>query len=557
MTTPRTMPSESIKRGVERAANRAYLYGVGFTPEDFQKPWVGVASCWNETAPCNIHLNRVADEVKQGISERDGVGRIFNTISVTDGIAMGTEGMKASLVSREVIADSIELFLRAHSYDAVAAIGGCDKTIPGALMALARLNLPGILVYGGSIMPGRFRNKDVTIQDIFEATGRYSTGAMNEQDIGELEKVVCPGEGACGGMFTANTMASASEALGMSLPFSASIPAIDTARRKLGRETGSAVLGLLRDGVTPRDIMTRDAFLNAITVVEALGGSTNAVLHLLSIAKECKVDLGLDDFNDIATRVPHVGDLKPSGRYVMYDLHKAGGVPMVMKALLDARLLNVDCLTVTGKTIGENLESVKWNADQDVVRPLGNPISPAGSMVILRGNLAPEGCVMKIGGLDVTSHTGPARVFDNEESATRAVVQDLIRPGDVIVIRYEGPKGGPGMREMLALTSMISGKDLGDKVALITDGRFSGATHGLVVAHVAPEAAVGGPIAALQDGDVVNVDASNKRLHVDLSADELQRRLNTWRAPEPQYSWGALAKYARLVGSAAEGAVCG
>ncbi len=551
------LPSDAIKQGIQRAPNRSMLYAVGFTPDDFGKPWVGIGSCWSEGTPCNFNNLRLAGLIKEGIAAAGGVGRIFNTISVTDGIAMGTEGMKASLVSREIIADSMELYMRGHAYDALVAIGGCDKTNPGGLMALARLNVPGIFLYGGSIMPGNFRGRDVTIQDIFEAVGKYAAGEMSEADVAELEQRACPGEGACGGMFTANTMSSASEALGMALPFSASVPAIDPAREELSRQTGVAVVDLGQKEIRPRDIMTRPAFLNAIAVVESLGGSTNAVLHLLAIARECGVELTIDDFDRVSAKVPHVGDLKPSGRYVMYDLHKAGGVPTVMKVLLDAGLIDGDCLTVTGKTVRENLENVVWNNDQDVVRPIGNPLSPAGTMVILRGNLAAEGCVMKIGGQRVTSFTGPARVFDGEEAALHAVLQRRIREGDVVVIRYEGPKGGPGMREMLAVTSALSGQGLGGKVALITDGRFSGATHGIMIAHVAPEAAVGGPIAALRDGDAITVDAASRRIHADLSDDELRRRLAGWKAPEPAYTWGALAKYAQLVGTAAEGAVCG
>ena len=553
------MRSDAVKQGVERAPNRSMLYAVGFTPEDFSKPWVGVASCWNETSPCDFHLDRLAGWVKEGVRTAGGVPREFTAISVTDGIAMGTEGMKASLASRELIADSIELCMIGHSYDALVTVAGCDKTNPGGLMALARLNVPGVFLYGGSIMPGRFRGRDVTIQDVFEAVGAYAAGNMSEADVRELETVACPGEGACGGMFTANTMSSISEALGMALPYSASIPAIDPARTDLCRQTGEQVLKVLELGIRPRDIMTKAAFLNAFAVAEALGGSTNSVLHLLAIAKEANVALSLDDFDRVSARTPHIGDLKPSGRYVMYDLHRAGGVPMVMKILLDAGLLDGDVMTVTGRTMRENLDliGVRFNADQDVVRPLSNSLLPGGSMVILRGNLAPDGCVMKIGGMTVTAHTGPARVFDGEEAALHAAMQRSIKPGDVVIIRYEGPKGGPGMREMLAVTSALSGQGLGDQVALITDGRFSGATHGLMVAHVAPEAQVGGPMAAVRDGDIVTIDAAARRINVDISDDELRRRMQGWLAPAPKYTWGALAKYTKLVGSASEGAVCG
>ena len=551
------MPSDVIKQGIERAPNRSMLYAVGFKPEDFTKPWVGVASCWNETSPCDYHLDRLAGWVKEGVAQAGGVPREFTAISVTDGIAMGTEGMKASLVSRENIADSIELVMRGHSYDALVTVAGCDKTNPGSLMTLARLNLPGVFLYGGSIMPGRFRGRDVTIQDVFEAVGAHAAGRMSEADVRELESVACPGEGACGGMFTANTMSSISEALGMALPYSASVPAIDPARADLCRQTGEAVLRVLASGIRPRDVMTKAAFLNAFAVAEALGGSTNSVLHLLAIAKEADVPLSLDDFDKVSARTPHIGDLKPSGRFVMYDLHKAGGVPMVMRVLLDAGVLDGDVLTVTGVTLRENLADVRFDPAQEVVRPVSRAFTPGGSMVILRGNLATEGCVMKVGGLTTSAHTGPACVFDGEEAALHAVLQRQIKAGDVIVIRYEGPKGGPGMREMLAVTSALSGQALDDKVALITDGRFSGATHGLMVAHIAPEAQVGGPIAVVRDGDIVTVDAPNRRIHVDVPEAEVQRRLREWTPPPPQYTWGALAKYARLVGSASEGAVCG
>jgi len=552
-----TLPSDAIKQKIERAPNRSMLYAVGFTAEDFKKPWVGVASCWSEGTPCNFNNHDLADWVKEGLARSGGLGKEFNTISVTDGIAMGTEGMKASLASREIIADSMELYCIGHSYDGLVAIGGCDKTNPGGLMALARLNLPGIFLYGGSIMPGSFHGKDVTILDIFEAVGKNAVGEMSDEEVYALEQVACPGAGACGGMFTANTMSSVSEALGIALPYSASVPAIDPARAELSRETGDALVRLIKDNVRPRDILTRDAFLNAIAVVEALGGSTNAVLHLLAIAKECGVPLTIDDFDMVSARTPHIGDMSPSGRYNMYDLHKVGGVPMVMRALMDGGLINGDCMTVTGKTVRDNLANVQWNPDQDVVRPLNNPLRAAGSMVILKGNLAPEGCVMKLGGLTVTSHRGPARVFDTEEKCMEAVLNRQIKAGDVVIIRYEGPKGGPGMREMLAVTSALSGQKLGDKVALITDGRFSGATRGFMIAHVAPEAAIGGNIAFVHEGDMVEIDADTRKIHVDVSDEELVRRRQGWVAPPPNYTWGALWKYIRLVGSASEGAVCG
>ena len=550
------MPSDAIKLGVARAPNRSMLYAVGFTEEDFHKPWIGVASCWSEGTPCNFDNHRLAGYIKEGIAQAGGLGKEFNTISVTDGIAMGTEGMKASLVSREVIADSMELYIRGHSYDSLVAIGGCDKTNPAGLMALARLNLPGIFVYGGTIMPGNFRGKDVNIQDIFEAVGKYSAGEMSLEDVHELEQVACPGEGACGGMFTANTMATCSEAMGIALPYSASIPAIDPAREELCRETGRTVVNLIKLGIKPRDIMTREAFLNAIATIEALGGSTNAVLHLLAIAREANVRLTIEDFDEVSSKVAHVGDLKPSGRYLMYDLHRAGGIPMVMKTLLDTGVLYGDCLTVTGKTMRENLEGIQWNPNQEVVRPLDNPIGKSGGMVILRGNLSPDACVMKVAGLKTTTMTGPARVFDGEEAALDAAMKRQIQPGDVVVIRYEGPKGGPGMREMLSVTAALSGQHIDDKVALITDGRFSGATHGFMVAHVTPEAQLGGPIALLKEGDMITVDASKREISVAVSDEELAKRRQVWTAPAPRYTWGVLAKYAKLVGSASYGAVC-
>ena len=551
------MRSDVVKRGVERAPNRAMLRAVGLGDSDFEKPFVAVASTWNEATPCNYHLDRLADIVKEGVAQAGGVPREFVTIAVSDGIAMGHEGMKASLISREVIADSIELMVLAHGYDAMVTIAGCDKSLPGTVMAAARLNIPTVFLYGGTIMPGRFQGRDVTIQDVFEAVGAYSAGKMTAEELYELECVACPGEGSCGGMYTANTMASAMEAIGMSLPGTASVTAIDPRRNELCRQSGAAVLRLIENNIRPRDILTRNAFLNAIAVGVAIGGSTNMALHLLAIAHEAGVPLELDDFDQVSRRVPHIADMRPGGRYIMVDLDRVGGVPLVMKALLDAGLLDGDALTVTGKSIRENLEGVQFTENQDVVRPINDPLEPSGTLIVLRGNLAPEGCVGKTSGVRVLQRTGPARVFNSEEETFQAVSRREIKAGDVVIIRYEGPKGGPGMREMLAVTSSISGQGLGEEVALITDGRFSGATHGLMVGHVAPEAAVGGPIAAVRDGDMVTVDFVNRRLHVDISDAEMQERLRIWRAPEPHYQSGALAKYARLVSSAAQGAVCG
>ena len=551
-----TMRSDRVKRGVERAPARAMLRAVGMSDADFERPWVGVASTWNEATPCNYHLDRLADHAKDGIISAGGTPREFTTIAVSDGISMGYEGMKASLVSREVIADSIELMMLAHGYDALVGIAGCDKSLPGTVMAGARLNVPMVFIYGGTILPGTFQGRDVTIQDVFEGVGAYAAGKMTLEELRELECSACPTEGSCAGMYTANTMASAIEAIGLSLPGSASIPAVGARMEALCRRSGEGVLQLVEKGITARDILTPDAFHNAIAVVVAIGGSTNAVLHLLAIAREAGVPLALDDFDRIARETPHIADMRPGGRFVMVDLDRVGGVPRVMKELLAAGLLKGDALTVTGKTVAENLASYRFDDDQEVVRPLSSPLRPAGTLVVLKGNLAPEGAVMKVAGLHLQRHIGPARVFDSEEAAFAAVAQQLIVPGDVVVIRYEGPKGGPGMREMLAVTGAIFGQGLGEQVALITDGRFSGATHGMTVGHVAPEAADGGPIALIQEGDAITIDIPERRLEVALPPDELQRRRQAWTAPAPKYTSGALAKYARLVSSAATGAVC-
>ncbi|MBI1886446.1 MAG: dihydroxy-acid dehydratase [Chloroflexi bacterium] len=562
----KTYRSDAAKRGAERAPARAYYRAMGLSDEDIYRPFVAVASTWNEATPCNVHLDRLADAVKEGVRAAGGTAREFVTIAVSDGIAMGHQGMKASLVSREVIADSIELMVHAHQYDALVTIAGCDKSLPGSAMAMARLNIPSVFLYGGTIMPGRFRGRDVTIQDVFEAVGAYAAGRMTDQELYELECSACPGEGSCAGMYTANTMATAVEALGLSLPGSASVPAIDPRREDVCRRSGEAVLRLLEQDVKPRDILTRQAFLNAITVDVAIGGSTNAVLHLLAIAHEAGVELTPDDFDRISRQTPHIADMRPGGRYVMADLDRVGGVPRVMKPLLDAGLLDGDVPTVTGRTVRENLAAFQFSPaeggsasggdGQDVVRPLDDPISPSGTLCVLRGNLAPEGCVVKTAGVGHQVHTGPARLFDSEEAAFEAISRREIRAGDVVVIRYEGPKGGPGMREMLAVTAALVGQGLGEQVALITDGRFSGATRGLMAGHVAPEAAVGGPIAALHDGDEVTIDVPGRRLEVKLSREETQSRLSGWKAPLSAYPTGALAKYARLVSSAAKGAVC-
>jgi dihydroxy-acid dehydratase len=558
VTVKSTLASDTVYRaGYHRAPARSYLRAMGLSNEDIEKPFVGVGSAWNEATPCNVHLNRLADRVKEGVTGAGGTPREFATIAVTDGISMGYEGMKASLVSREVIADSVELMMMAHGYDALAGIAGCDKSLPGILMAMARLNVPSVFLYGGTIMPGRFQGRDVTVQDVFEGVGAVEAGRMTEEELYELECAACPGEGSCGGMYTANTMACASEALGMALPYSASIPAVDPRRDDICRRTGETALRLLEAEIRPRDILAEQAFANAIAVVVAIGGSTNAVLHLLAIAREAGVPLSLDDFDRISRRTPHIVDTRPGGRYIQVDLDRAGGVPRVMKELLDAGLLNGDALTVTGDTVTGNLAGLQFGDDQDVVLPVDRPLEPTGTLVVLKGNLAPEGCVMKTSGVKRQQFSGPARVFDGEEATFEAVSQRRIKAGDVVVIRYEGPKGGPGMREMLAVTAAIAGQGLGEDVALITDGRFSGATRGFMTGHVAPEAAVGGPIALLRDGDVIALDIPARRIEVQVSEEEMQQRREAWQAPAPSYASGALAKYAALVSSASEGAVCG
>ena len=549
--------SWEVTEGPERAPARAYFHAMGFTDDDLAKPLVGVASTWNEVTPCNFHLNRLAQRVKEGVRAAGGTPIEFTTIAVSDGIAMGHEGMRASLVSREVIADSIELMMHAHRYDAMVTLAGCDKSLPGTVMAMARLNVPAVFLYGGSIPPGRFEGRDVTIQDVFEAVGAYAAGTMTQDQLKALECAACPAEGSCAGLYTANTMAACLEALGVALPASASPLAPSDARSDLSYRSGQTVMRLLERGLRPRDILTREAFENAAAVLAATGGSTNGVLHLLAIAHEAGVPLSLDDFDRISSRTPYIADLRPGGRYVMADLDRIGGVPQVMKRLLDGGYLHGDAVTVTGRTLRENLEDVLLVQDQDVVYSVARPLAPTGGLVILKGNLAPEGAVIKAAGVKNLRHRGPARVFDSQDDAFEAVRRGDIQSGDVVVIRYEGPKGGPGMPEMLAVTAAIFGRGLGEEVALLTDGRFSGATHGLMVGHVAPEAAVGGPIAALRDGDMVEVDAPSRRLAVDLPEAEIRERLRGWSPPPPRYPTGALAKYAKLVGSAAQGAVCG
>ena len=560
-TQQRTRPSDIVYRaGYARAPARSYMRAMGLTDEDLAKPIIGVVSSWNEATPCNVHLNRLAGWAKEGVSAGGGTPREFTTIAVTDGISMGYEGMKASLVSREVIADSIELMIFAHGYDALVGVAGCDKSLPGTIMAMARLNVPSVFVYGGTIMPGRWRDKDVTVQDVFESVGAVEAGRMTEAEQYELECVASPGEGSCGGMYTANTMACASEALGIALPFSASMPAVASERMELCRWAGSSVMSLLEQDIRPRDILTTQAFANAVAVAVAIGGSTNAALHLPAIAHEVGIELTLDDIDDIARRVPHIADMRPGGRFVQSDLHAAGGAPRVMKELLDGGLLHGDCMTVTGKTMAENLKDLVFavppSADGDVIVPLDKALEPVGTLVVLKGNLAPEGSVMKTSGVKKTQYSGPARVFDREEDAFEAVRRREIKSGDVVVIRHEGPKGGPGMREMLAVTAALSGQGMDEDVALITDGRFSGATRGFTVGHISPEAAVGGPIALIQEGDTISVDIPTRQIRLEVSEEELQRRLSQWTAPEPKHTTGALAKYARLVSSAARGAVC-
>jgi len=552
-----TLRSRDITEGPQRAPNRSMLRAIGYTTQDFTQPFVGVASTWNEVTPCNFHLNKLTKKVKEGVRAANGTPFEFGTIAVSDGVSMGTEGMKASLVSREIIADSIEVMAIGQRLDALVTVAGCDKSLPGSAMAMARLNIPSVFLYGGTIMPGKFEGHDVTIQDVFEAVGSYTAGKMTLEQLNGLECSACPGEGSCGGLFTANTMASAVEALGLSLPGTASPPATDQRRYQASYHSGLAVMRLLENGIRPSDILTLEAFENAIAVVQAMGGSTNSMLHIPAIAREAGVKVTLDDFERIGRKTPEIADMKPGGRYVMYDLDRVGGVPLIMKKLLEKGMLNGETLTVTGKTVQQNIkEMLLDDKPQDVIRDPSNPISPKGGLALLRGNMAPDGAVTKVSAARILQHRGPARVFDSEEEAFEFVNRRDIRPGDVIVIRYEGPKGGPGMREMLAITAAIVGQGLGEKVALVTDGRFSGATRGMMVGHVSPEAQVGGPLAVLKNGDIITVDTEHGLLKAELSEGEIERRMKEWKQPEPRYKRGALYKYSKLVHSAAEGAVC-
>jgi dihydroxy-acid dehydratase len=554
-TTDTRHRSRTILEGRDRAGARAMLRAIGFDDEDLSKPIVGVAHTWIETMPCNFNQRRLAERVKEGVREAGGTPMELNTIAISDGVTMGTEGMKASLVSREVIADSIELVSRGHMFDAVVALVGCDKTIPGAAMALIRLGVPGFVVYGGSIAPGRFKGHDVTIQDVYEAVGSHAAGKMSDADFKDLEDHACPGAGACGGQFTANTMAMALEFLGLSPMGSASPPANDPRKDEVCVEAGRLVMDLLNRGLTPQDILTRGSFENAIAAIAASGGSTNAVLHLLALASEAEIPLAIDDFDRVSQKTPIVADLKPGGRYTAVDLDRAGGTKLLGRRLIEAGLVDGTQLTTTGRTIAEEVADAEEAEGQDVIVPLDNPLRSSGGLVILKGNLAPEGCVVKVSGSTRLHHEGPARVFDSEEEAMEALNERRIEAGDVVVIRYEGPKGGPGMREMLGVTAAIVGQGLGETVALLTDGRFSGATRGLMVGHVAPEAAHRGPIAALREGDTVTFDVEYRRLDVALSDAEIEERLEDWRDPQPRYETGVFAKYAALVSSASEGAV--
>jgi dihydroxy-acid dehydratase len=554
-TNPLKWRSSALTDGDSRAPARAMLRAVGLNDGDFARPLIGIANTWIEIGPCNYHLRDLAAHVKEGVRQAGGTPLEFNTVSISDGITMGSEGMRASLVSREVMTDSIELVARGNLFDAILVLVGCDKTIPAGVMALARLDIPGLILYGGSIAPGRFQGRDVTIQDVFEAVGAHDAGKMSDADFDDLERHACPGAGACGGMFTANTMATVCETLGISPFGSASVPADDQQKAAIARTAGALVVDVLKRGLRPRQILTREAIENAIAAVAATGGSTNAVLHLLAIANEAGVPLDIDDFDRISTRTPLIADLKPGGRFVANDLHRAGGVPLVIQRLADAGLLHLDAITISGRTIGEHAREASETPGQQVVRPVANPLKPTGGLVILKGNLAPDGAVVKVAGYDVKPFAGPARVFDGEEAAMAAVRDGKIVPGDVVAIRYEGPRGGPGMREMLAVTGAIMGAGLGDSVALLTDGRFSGATRGLMAGHVAPEAAHGGPIAALREGDIVRFDIGARTLSMELSDEELATRMAAL-APVPlRTSTGVFGKYARLVSSAARGAV--
>ncbi len=549
--------SRNVVEGIARAPHRAMYKAMGLTDADLSKPFIGVCHTGNEATPCNIHLGRLAQKAKEGAGDGGATPRVFSTIAVSDGIAMGHEGMKSSLISREVIADSIELMMRAHQYDGLICIAGCDKSLPGTMMAIARLNLPSVFVYGGTIMPGIYEGKQITIQDVYEAVGAHEAGQLTLETLKNIENYACPNAGSCGGMFTANTMASISEALGLALPGSASPPAEDDRREKMCYDTGRAVTNLVEQNIRPRDILTFDAFENAITILNAIGGSTNAILHLLAISNEANIKLSYNDFERIRKKTPHLADMKPGGGHVMLDLDKIGGIPLILKKLTEKNLLHDNVLTVTGKTLKENLDSISIQTvdNQNVVTPIDAPIHSTGTAMILKGSLAPDGAVVKIAGVKETRFTGHAKVFDREEDAFDSVANEEIKDGDVVVIRYEGPKGGPGMREMLAVTAALVGQGLGNKVSLVTDGRFSGATKGLMIGHVAPEAFVGGNIALVKDGDEISINIKENSINLNVSEDEMKQRRNEWKQPKPNYTSGALAKYASLVGSAAQGAI--
>ncbi len=549
------LPSRYVTQGPTRAPHRSYLYAMGLSADEINQPLVGVASCWNEAAPCNISLMRQAQVVKKGVAAANGTPREFCTITVTDGIAMGHQGMKSSLVSRDVIADSVELTMRGHCYDALVGLAGCDKSLPGMMMAMVRLNVPSVFIYGGSILPGSYRGRQITVQDVFEAVGQHSVGSISDEDLTEIEQAACPSAGSCGAQFTANTMATVAEAIGLALPYSCGAPAPYEMRDRFNFASGEKVMELIAKNIRPRDIVTRKALENAAAVIAASGGSTNGALHLPAIAHECGIEFDLFDVAEIFKKTPYIADLKPGGKYVAKDMFEAGGIPLLMKTLLDHGFLHGDCITVTGRTVAENMEKVAWNPEQDVVRAANDPITVTGGVVGLKGNLASEGAIVKVAGMSKLKFSGPAHCFDSEEECFEAVSSRQYKEGEVLVIRYEGPKGGPGMREMLSTTAAIYGQGMGDKVALITDGRFSGATRGFCIGHVGPEAAVGGPIGLLRDGDIITIDAVEGTLDVDLSEEELEARRKDWKPRETDYQSGVIWKYAQTVGPARNGAV--
>tara|TARA_B100000029_G_scaffold185706_1_gene183162 strand:+ start:660 stop:2384 length:1725 start_codon:yes stop_codon:yes gene_type:complete len=549
------LPSRHVRLGAQKAPHRSYYYAMGLEEEDIDKPFVGVATCWNESAPCNISLMRQSKSVKSGVSSEGGTPREFTTITVTDGIAMGHQGMKSSLVSREIISDSIEVSMRGHCYDALVGVAGCDKSLPGMMMAMLRLNVPSVFIYGGSILPGSYKGEDVTVVDVFEAVGEFSAGKISEEELHELECVACPSAGSCGGQFTANTMACVSEAIGLALPYSAGPPAPDEGRDEYALQSGKAVMDLLEKNIRPRDIVTKDALVNAAVVVAATGGSTNGALHLPAMANEIGIDFDLFDVAEIFKTTPYIADLKPGGNYVAKDMHEAGGVPMLLRTLLDEGFIRGDCLTVTGKTIEENIASVEFDSNQKIIYPADNPITKTGGVVGLKGSFAPEGAIVKVAGMENLKFSGPARCFDCEEDAFDAVEEKKYKDGDVIIIRYEGPKGGPGMREMLSTTAALYGQGKGDKVALVTDGRFSGGTRGFCIGHVGPEAADCGPIALVKDGDIITIDAELGTIDIDVSKEELESRKKKWVKPKTDYNTGTLWKYSKQVGPARYGAV--